>query len=169
MHSKFRKYNMNYSKNYETRHGEKLLYDKLTKLKEQAVNIIEAIAEAKAHGDLSENAEYKEAKEIQKDLSKKLIELTEYKSNLCVVDLENCNTEKISIGATVHLLNVDTEEKKVYKIVGLHESDATNGKIYYQSPLAKALLGKKIGDEIEFKPSKDHDFCYEILNIQYHN
>jgi transcription elongation factor GreA len=159
---------MSYNKNYETKQGEKLLHEKLSKLKEQAVKIIDEIAYAKSFGDLSENAEYKEAKEVQKKLSQQLSELTEYKNNLCVVDPENCNVDQISIGATVYLLNLDTDEKKVYKIVGMCESDASNGLIYYQSPLAKALFGKKVGDEIEFKPSKDHDFYYEVIDIKYH-
>jgi transcription elongation factor GreA len=158
-------------KYYETKRGEKIVNKLLDDLTKQALQVVKDIEYAKSFGDLSENAEYKEAKDMQREVSRKLIELTECKRNLHVVDIKNANCNQVSICATVHLLDLDTDEEKIYTIVGLQEADASKLLISYTSPLAKALMGKKLNDEIEFKPSPtaQKTFYYKVIKILYNH
>lgn len=128
--------------------------------------IIEAISEARAHGDLSENAEYHAAKEAQSYNEGRINELEDYIARAEVIDVSRLSGNQIKFGATVKLLNEDTEEKKVYQIVGDQEADVKIGKISISSPIARALIGKEEGDVIEVNaPGGAHN--YEIIKIQY--
>jgi transcription elongation factor GreA len=154
-------------KNYETKAGEKILNRLMSELKEKSVKVIEEIAYAKSFGDLSENAEYKAAKENQRNISQELLNLQEYRNNLVVIDNTENKTGQVSIGATVRILNLDNDEEKVYKIVGMREADASIGLIFYQSPIARALMGKSIDNEIEFTNNQGQNFYYKILDVKY--
>jgi transcription elongation factor GreA len=132
-----------------TPHGFEKMNEELTKLKTyDRPRIIEAIAEAKAQGDLSENAEYTAAKEEQGMIEAKISDL-ESKIGLAeVIEPRDINSDKIQFGATVTLIDSDNSEMKKYKIVGDYESDLSNGYISVFSPLAHAMLGKSVGDEV---------------------
>ena len=155
------------TKSYETKKGEELLHEKIRILKDKARKIIEDIAHARSFGDLSENAEYHEAKKLQNKYSAELEQLTQYIKNLHVVESHECDENSVSMGATVHILDCNTEKKKVYKIVGFYEANVDEGLIFYNSPLGKVLFGKKLNDEFEFKPNPNKDFFYKIINIAY--
>ena len=111
--------------------------------------IIQAIAEARALGDLSENAEYHAAKEAQSLNEGRILELESLISRAEVIDISKLSGERIKFGATVKLVDEDTEEKKVWQIVGEPEADAKKGKISITSPLARALIGKTKGTSVE--------------------
>ncbi len=155
------------SKVYETKNGAQLLNEKIRDLKEKAVKIIADIAHARSFGDLSENAEYHEAKKMQNKYSAELEQLTDYSKRLHIVEKNECDKNSISIGALIHLLDCDTDEVKIYKIVGFYESNADNGLIFYNSPLGRVLMGKKLNDEIEFKPNPKKELYYKIIKIIY--
>ncbi len=128
--------------------------------------IIEAISEARAHGDLSENAEYHAAKEAQSHNEGRIHELEDYIARAEVINVSRLSGDKIKFGATIKLLDEDTEEKKVYQIVGDQEADVKTGKISISSPIARALIGKQEGDVIEVNaPGGSHN--YEIIKVQY--
>lgn len=128
--------------------------------------IIEAIAEARAHGDLSENAEYHAAKEAQSHNEGRINELEDNIGRAEVIDVSKLAGDKIKFGATVKLLDDDTEEEKIYQIVGDQEADVKKGKISISSPIARALIGKEEGDAIEVNaPSGARG--YEIIEIKY--
>ncbi|WP_455476720.1 transcription elongation factor GreA [Bartonella sp. B41] len=128
--------------------------------------IIEAIAEARAHGDLSENAEYHAAKEAQSHNEGRINELEDYIARAEVINVSRLSGDKIKFGATINLLDEDTEEKKVYQIVGDQEADVKTGKISISSPIARALIGKQEGDVVEVNaPGGSHN--YEIIKVQY--
>lgn len=128
--------------------------------------IIEAISEARAHGDLSENAEYHAAKEAQSHNEGRINELEDYIARAEVINVSRLSGDKIKFGATIKLLDEDTEEKKVYQIVGDQEADVKVGKISISSPIARALIGKQEGDVIEVNaPGGAHN--YEIIEVQY--
>ncbi|EJF94558.1 transcription elongation factor GreA [Bartonella taylorii] len=128
--------------------------------------IIEAISEARAHGDLSENAEYHAAKEAQSHNEGRINELEDYIARAEVINVSRLSGDKIKFGATIKLLDEDTEEKKVYQIVGDQEADVKTGKISISSPIARALIGKQEGDVIEVNaPGGSHN--YEIIKVQY--
>ncbi|WP_336279487.1 transcription elongation factor GreA [Bartonella sp. CB175] len=128
--------------------------------------IIEAISEARAHGDLSENAEYQAAKEAQSHNEGRINELEDYIARAEVINVSRLSGDKIKFGATIKLLDEDTEEKKVYQIVGDQEADVKTGKISISSPIARALIGKQEGDVIEVNaPGGAHN--YEIIQVQY--
>lgn len=158
---------MTHVKNYETKKGEQLLHEKIRILREKAVKIIEDIAHARSFGDLSENAEYHEAKKLQNKYSAELEQLTQYVKSLHVVDTNECDKNSVSIGATVHILDCDSDKEKIYRIVGFHESNVDEGLIFYNSPLGKALSGRKLNDEFEFKPNPNKEFYYRIVKIIY--
>jgi transcription elongation factor GreA len=127
-------------------------YERLTAdlktLREERPKIVEAIEEARAHGDLSENAEYHAAKERQGQVEAQIAELEDKVSRAQIIDPTTLSGDKIIFGATVTLL--DENDKPVrYQIVGQTEADANKGRISYNSPLARALIGKQVGDEIE--------------------
>lgn len=127
--------------------------------------IIEAIAEARSHGDLSENAEYHAAKERQGQVEASISDLEDRVSRAQIVDPTSLSGEKIIFGATVTLL--DDDDKPVrYQIVGPYEADARIGRISYNSPLGKALIGRKVEDEIEVTvPSGDKFYVVEKIEF----
>ena len=112
------------------------------------------IEEARAHGDLSENAEYHAAKERQGFIVARMAELETKISSSQVIDTSTLKGERVVFGATVKLLDLDTEEEIRYQIVGEDEADAAKGKISIKSPIARAMIGKEEGDEIEVKTPK---------------
>ncbi|MCH2300783.1 MAG: transcription elongation factor GreA, partial [SAR324 cluster bacterium] len=111
-------------------------------------DVINAIAEARAHGDLSENAEYHAAKERQGYIEGRIQELNGKLASANVIDVSKLSGDKIVFGATVSFVDVDTEEEKRYKIVGEDEADLEQNKISVNSPIARALIGKKEGDTL---------------------
>ena len=127
--------------------------------------IIDAIEEARAHGDLSENAEYHAAKERQGHVEAQIAEIEDRLSRAMVIDPKSLSGDKVIFGATVHLL--DEDDKKVkYQIVGQTEADAKVGRISYSSPLGRALIGRSVGDEVEVSaPSGDKYYSIEKLEF----
>ena len=111
--------------------------------------VIAAIAEAREHGDLSENAEYHAAKEKQSFIEGRVAELEDKLARAEVIDVTKLKGEKIIFGATVTLIDVDTEKESTYRIVGEDEADIAKGKVSITSPIARALIGKTVGDEAE--------------------
>jgi transcription elongation factor GreA len=133
---------------------------------EERPRIIEAISEARAHGDLSENAEYHAAKESQSHNEGRIGELEDLISRAEVIDISKLSGTSVKFGATVTLADEDTDEEKVYQIVGDQEADVKGGKISISSPIARALIGKEEGDSIEVQaPGGAHG--YEIVNVKY--
>ncbi len=128
--------------------------------------IVDAIAEARAHGDLSENAEYHAAKEAQSHNEGRIAELEDKLSRAEVIDVSKLSGEVVKFGATVSLIDEDTEEEKKYMIVGDVESDVKKSKISISSPIARALIGKTIGDSVEVAaPGGAHS--YEIVDVKF--
>jgi len=127
--------------------------------------IIDAIEEARGHGDLSENAEYHAAKERQGHVESQIADLEDRLSRAMIIDPTTLSGDKVVFGATVHLL--DENQKKIkYQIVGETEADARIGRISYASPLGRALIGRSKGEDVEFSaPSGDK--YYEIAKIQF--
>ena len=128
--------------------------------------IIEAISEARAHGDLSENAEYHAAKEAQSLNEGRVAELEDFISRAEVIDVSKLGGAKVKFGATVVLVDEDTEEQKRYQIVGDQEADVKSGRISISSPIARALIGKEVGDAIEVN-APGGARGYEIVEVQY--
>ena len=128
--------------------------------------IIEAISEARAHGDLSENAEYHAAKEQQSLNEGRVAELEDLIARAEVIDVTKLSGDKIKFGATVVLVDEDTEEEKRYKIVGDQEADVKSGRISISSPIARALIGKGVGDTIEVN-APGGARGYEILKLEF--
>ncbi len=128
--------------------------------------IIKAIAEARAHGDLSENAEYHAAKEQQGMTEARVKELESTLSRAEVIDISSMDGDRIKFGATVTVVDEDTDEEISYQLVGDYESDAGNGKISVSSPVARALMGKEVGDSTEVATPGGGRF-FEILKIEY--
>jgi transcription elongation factor GreA len=141
--------------------------EELTRLKTlDRPRIIEAIAEAKAQGDLSENAEYAAAKEEQGMIEAKIADLESKTASAEVIDPSEIKSDKVQFGATVTLIDVDTNSLKKYKIVGDFESDLSKGYISIFSPLANAMLGKKVRDEVESQTPRGLKY-YEVNKIEY--
>lgn len=134
-------------------------------LKAERPQVIDAIEEARAHGDLSENAEYHAAKERQGQIEAMIADIDDRLSRALVIDPATLSGDKVVFGATVELLDED-DKKIVYQIVGETEADAKVGRISYSSPLGRALIGRTVGDEVEFSaPSGDRYF--EIAKIEF--
>jgi transcription elongation factor GreA len=131
---------------------------------EERPRIIEAISEARAHGDLSENAEYHAAKEAQSHNEGRVGELEDLVARAEVIDLTKMSGDKIKFGATVKLIDEDTEEEKTYQIVGDQEADVKSGRISISSPIARAMIGKEVGDMIEVNAPGGAK-GYEIIGI----
>ncbi len=128
--------------------------------------VIQAISEARAHGDLSENAEYHAAKERQGWIEGQLIELEATISRAEVIDFTKLTGDTVKFGATVTLIDEDTEEEKAWQIVGDYEADVKSGKISVSSPIARALIGKAEGDSVEVvAPSGAR--AYEITKVSF--
>lgn len=128
--------------------------------------IIQAISEARSHGDLSENAEYHAAKEQQGLNEAKVADLEDKLSRADVIDISKLTGETVKFGATVKLEDEDTEEQVTYKIVGEFEADVKKGKISITSPIARALIGKRAGDNVEVTTPKGTR-AYEILKVKF--
>jgi transcription elongation factor GreA len=139
----------------------------LRKLKtEERPAIIQAIAEAREHGDLSENAEYHSARERQSFIEGRIKELEGLISRADVIDPLKVAGDTIKFGATVKLVDEDTDEEKIFQIVGEVEADVENGKLNIKSPLARALIGKTAGDSVEVM-TPGGGRCYEVLKVDY--
>ncbi len=128
--------------------------------------IIEQITEARTHGDLSENAEYHAAKEAQSMNEGRIAELEDKLARAEVIDVSKLSGETIKFGATVTLVDEDTEEKKVWQIVGEPEADAKAGRISIGSPMARALVGKKKGAQVEVVTPGGAK-AYEVLKVEW--
>jgi transcription elongation factor GreA len=128
--------------------------------------IIQAIAEARAHGDLSENAEYHAAKEAQGHNEGRIAEIEDRMSRAEVIDVSKLSGSSVMFGATVTLVDEDTEEEKRYQIVGENEADVKSGKVSITSPIARALIGKKIGDTVEVN-TPGGGKSYEVVNVAF--
>ena len=147
--------------------GFRTLEAELQRLKsEERPRIIQAIAEARAHGDLSENAEYHSAKEAQGLNEARVSELEDKLSRAEVIDTTTLSGETIKFGATVKLVDEDTDEEVKYQIVGEDESSVKDGKISIRSPIARALIGKVVGDVVEVTTPKGAK-SYEILKVEW--
>jgi len=135
-------------------------------LKVERPKNIKNISEARAHGDLSENAEYHAAKEQQSFLEGRIQDLKTKLALADVIDPAKISQHKIAFGAKVKVMDLDTEEKKTFRLVGPDEADVKNGRISISSPVGKALLNKEIGDIVNVKaPAKTME--YEILEISF--
>ena len=150
-----------------TAEGHAALDAELKRLKSvERPTVIQAIAEARTHGDLSENAEYHAAKERQSFIEGRLAELEDKLARAQVIDVSRLGGDSIKFGATVTVLDEDTEEKAVYKIVGEDEADVRAGKISISSPIARALIGKEQGDVVEVA-APGGARSYEILKVKW--
>ena len=147
--------------------GFKTLEDEQKKLKyKDRPDVIKAIAEAREHGDLSENAEYHAAKELQSFIERRITELEDKIRRSDVIDVSNIKNDKIVFGATIELFDEKSEKELTYKIVGIDEANVEKGLISINSPVARALMGKKIGDSVNVK-TPGGEMSYEILKIEY--
>tara|TARA_Y100000590_G_C15655730_1_gene990536 strand:- start:646 stop:1122 length:477 start_codon:yes stop_codon:yes gene_type:complete len=151
-----------------TSQGIEKLKIELKELKEiKRPKIIEAIAEARAHGDLKENAEYHAAREEQAKTEGRIIEINDIIARANIIDVTKLEkSDGVVFGSTVYLINLENNEKKKYKIVGKDEADIKKNYIYFKSPIGKALIGKNKKDLITVKtPSGEKNF--EIADVQY--
>lgn len=150
-----------------TLRGKAMLEAELKKLLlEERPSVILAIEEARAQGDISENAEYESAKERQSMIEGRIAEIQGKLAGAEVIDPSQIKADRIVFGATVSIVDTETEEKFVYSIVGVDESDVKKGMISILSPLARALIGKKTGDTVTVQsPKSDKEF--EILGFEY--
>ena len=147
--------------------GLQRLEEELRHLKaEERPAIIRAIAEARSHGDLSENAEYHAARERQSFIEGRILELEEIVSGAEVIDPASLSGDQVKFGANVRLVDEETDKEAAYQIVGVHEADIKSGRLSISSPLAKALIGKKTGDTVSV-PAPGGDKAYEILEVRY--
>jgi transcription elongation factor GreA len=128
--------------------------------------IIQAIAEARTHGDLSENAEYHAAKEAQSLNEGKIAELEDKLQRAEVIDVSKLSGTTVKFGATVTMVDEDTAEKKVFQIVGDSEADVKSGRVSISSPTARALIGKKVGDSVEVN-TPGGGKSYKILKVAF--
>lgn len=151
-----------------TKDGEKAIKEKLSQLKFiERPKISESIAEARAHGDLKENAEYHAAKELQGLVEAKINEIESALSSAQVIDVKDIpETGRVVFGSTVTLYNIDEDREITYKIVGNLESDPDAGKISIDTPIAKGLIGKHVDDELIIDtPSKKLNF--EVIDVKH--
>ena len=148
--------------------GEKRIRQELTTLKqEERPAVIEAIAEARAHGDLKENAEYHAAREKQGFIEARIKDIEAKLSNVQVIDVkELTNTGKVVFGTTVELLKEDSDESVIYQIVGEDEADIQQAKISVTSPIARALIGKEEGEIVDIT-TPGGLVTYEIAEVKY--
>ena len=133
---------------------------------EERPSIIKAIEEARAHGDLSENAEYHAAKERQSFVEGRILEVDDLIARAEVIDPSQLSGDTVLFGATVVVADEDTDEKTTYTIVGSHEGDIGSGLLSVTAPLARALIGKTIGDSVEVKAPNGEKF-YEIISVKF--
>ena len=151
-----------------TQDGLRTLEDELRELKGvERPAVIKAIAEARTHGDLSENAEYTAARERQGFIEGRISELEDIIARADVIDVSKLDGKVIKFGATVKLADEDTEEQVRYQIVGPYEADLTKGRISVTAPLGRALIGKTVGDSVEVQTPKGGK-SYEIVSVRFH-
>ncbi len=148
-------------------HGYNKICAELKQLKEvERPNIVKEIDIARGHGDLKENAEYHAAKEKQRFIEARIVDLSETIANAQVIDPSALAHNKVSFGSTIKILNLDNDKEFSYTIVGSVESDPAKGLISFGSPIAKSLIGKSKGDAVSIQlPNGESDF--EILDIYY--
>ena len=151
-----------------TKEGEVFIKEKLSNLKfVERPQISQAIAEARAHGDLKENAEYHAAKELQGLVEAKISEMENALANAQVIDVKDIpETGRVVFGATVKIYDIDNDKEIIYKIVGNLESDPDKGNISIDTPIAKGLVGKFVDDEISVK-TPSGNLNYEILEVKH--
>lgn len=128
--------------------------------------VIAAISEAREHGDLSENAEYHAAKERQGWIEGQIADIEDRMARAQVIDVSKLSGSQVKFGATVSVVDEDTEDKARYQIVGEHEADVKQGKISIASPIARAMIGKEMGDVVEV-PTPGGTKAYEILKVEW--
>ena len=145
-------------------------YEKLTAdlkaLRAERPLVVDAIEEARAHGDLSENAEYHAAKERQGQIEAQIAEIEDKVTRAQIIDPKTLSGDKVVFGATVTLLDLDSDVKKTYQIVGTDETDAAKGRISVASPLARGLIGKGPHDIVEIE-TPNGPKSYEIVKVRY--
>jgi len=147
--------------------GYQVLDDELKRLKSvERPSVIAAIAEARQHGDLSENAEYHAAKERQGWIEGQIAEIEDKISRAQVIDVSKLSGNNVKFGATVTVIDEDTEEEGRYQVVGDHEADVKSGKISLSSPLSRAMIGKEVGDVVEVQTPGGVK-AYEILKVEW--
>jgi transcription elongation factor GreA len=144
-------------------------YEKLTAdlqvLRQERPKIVDAIEEARSHGDLAENAEYHAAKERQGQVEAQIAEIEDRVTRAQIIDPATLSGDRVVFGATVTVLD-DDDKKQRYQIVGMTEADARQGRISYDSPLGRALIGKQVGEEVDVTvPSGDR--CYQVKKIEF--
>ena len=150
-----------------TAEGYSKLKDELKKLtSEDRPNIISEIADARSHGDLSENAEYQYAKEQQSLIEGRITDLESSISRADIIDVKSITGDEIKFGATIEIEDEETEKKQKYQIVGDYESDIENGKLSISSPLARGLIGKSKDDSVDISSPKGQK-SYTILSVKY--
>lgn len=150
-----------------TGEGYSVLDDELKRLKTQErPSVIAAIAEARQHGDLSENAEYHAAKERQGWIEGRIAEIEDKIARAQVIDVSKLSGNQVKFGATVSLVDEDTEDSARYQIVGEHEADVRAGRISVSSPLARAMIGKQVGDVFEVNTPGGVK-AYEIMKVEW--
>lgn len=150
-----------------TAEGYRALDDQLKQLKSvERPNVIAAISEAREHGDLSENAEYHAAKERQGWIEGQIAEIEDKISRAQVIDVSKLSGDQVKFGATVTVVDEDTEEEGTYQIVGEHEADVKAGKISVASPIARAMISKEVGDVVEVNTPGGVK-AYEILKVEW--
>ncbi|QHI95858.1 transcription elongation factor GreA [Aristophania vespae] len=150
-----------------TAQGLQRLEDELRRLKtEDRPAVIRAIAEARAHGDLSENAEYHAARDRQSFIEGRVLELESLISTAEVIDPSTLSGNRVQFGALIKLVDEETDKESSYQIVGVHEADIKEKRLSISSPLAKALIGKEVGDTVSV-PAPGGDRTYEILEVIY--
>ena len=150
-----------------TAEGYKALDEDLKRLKTvERPAVIASIAEARSHGDLSENAEYHAAKERQGWIEGQIAEIEDRMARAQVIDVSKLSGSQVKFGATVSVIDEDTEEEARYQIVGEHEADVKRGRVSVTSPIARAIIGKETGDVVEvITPSGAK--AYEITNVEW--
>jgi len=150
-----------------TGEGYQSLDDELRRLKtSERPTVIAAIAEARLHGDLSENAEYHAAKDRQGWIEGRIAEIEDKIARAQVIDVSKLSGEQVKFGATVSVVDEDTEEAARYQIVGEHEADVRSGKVSISSPIARAMIGKESGDVVEVNTPGGVK-AYEIVKIEW--
>ena len=150
-----------------TGEGYQSLDDELKRLKTlERPTVIAAIAEARLHGDLSENAEYHAAKDRQGWIEGRIAEIEDKIARAQIIDVSKLSGAQVKFGATVSVVDEDTEESARYQIVGEHEADVRSGKISIASPIARAMIGKEMGDVVEVNTPGGVK-AYEILKIEW--
>jgi len=148
--------------------GAEMLREELKNLKSNdRPRVIQAIAEARAHGDLKENAEYHAAKEQQGFIEGRIKEIEGKLSNTQIIDITTIDAKgKITFGSTVDLLEVESDTQSTYTIVGEDEADINSGMISFSSPIARAMIGKNEGDEVSFS-APGGEKLYEVIEVRY--